>query len=304
MDDKIAKFVALVEAGSYTKAARELRLSQPALTIAVAKLEEELGTTLVVKGERPLRFTATGKLVYEAGLKQKVAMESLVTDLKLAVHQKPEVRLGVVDSVAAMVLSDPDAFDNFSNRVNLSLTVNNSRYLQDLVAERKVDCAVVVERYASHPFTSNHLGTEAMVLVASPECAPVVEQDMQKHRISRFISYDEPSLTARTIRNNLHDRGVEVETLVAATIPDLMLNLVLRGKGAAVLPYLLVKPYLDSGKLVAPEQGGKAVIVPRNFSVLSLGGKLLSDQLTGFIDQIAAIMHAYYNECTARYNQN
>lgn len=302
MDDKIAKFVALVEAGSYTKAARELRLSQPALTIAVAKLEEELGTTLVVKGERPLRFTSAGKLVYETGLKQKVAMESLAADLKIAVHQKPEVRLGVVDSVAAMLLSDPEAFDSFSNSVSLTLTVNNSRYLQDLVGERKLDCAVVVERYATHPFTSVHVGTEPMVLVATPEYTPLVEADMEKHKISQFISYDEPSLTARSIRNSLHDRGVEVKTLVAATIPDLMLNLALRGKGAVVLPYLLVKPYLDSGELVAPLLEGKAVIVQRNFSVLSLSNRLLSDQLAGFIDTIGRIMQGIYDECMGRYS--
>lgn len=302
MDDKIAKFVALVDAGSYTKAAKNLQISQPALTIAIAKLEDELGTTLVAKGERPLRFTPAGKLVYESGLRQRASMESLMAELKQAVHQKPEMRLGVVDTVAGMLLSDLTTLDAFSNKVNLSLTVNNSRYLQDQVGERKLDCAIVVERYAAHPFTSRHIGTEAMLLVSAPEYVDQVEADMKKHKILNFISYDEPSLTTRAIKNFLHDNGVEVGVATAATIPDIMLNLVLRGKGVAVLPYLLVKPHLLSGTLVTPKLDGKTVVVPRNFAVLTLDNKFLPEAVTAFIDDVANIMGTQYAECTSNYN--
>ena len=121
--------------GSPAEAARKLRLSQPALTIAIAKLEEELGITLVVKGERPLRFTPAGKAVYQTGLKQQAVMESLKAELKHSLHEKPEVRLGMVDTVAAMLLSSPSVLDTFSDITNLSLTVNNSRYLQNQVGE-------------------------------------------------------------------------------------------------------------------------------------------------------------------------
>ena len=124
---------------------------------------------------------------------------------------------------------------------------------------------------------------------------------MAKHRITNFITYDEPSLTTRSIKHALHDKSIEVNTSITATIPDLMLNLVLRSKGCAVLPYLLVRSYLASGELVLPRYNEAAMMVPRNFSVLALSNRVLPAYITSFLDDIAAIMTVQYNECLDKY---
>ncbi len=64
MEDRLQKFAALIDSGSFTKAAGELHISQPALSAAVAKLERELHTTLILRGMRPLKLTPSGDAAY------------------------------------------------------------------------------------------------------------------------------------------------------------------------------------------------------------------------------------------------
>ena len=60
----LAYFVALVEAGSISKAARQLYLSQPSLTKTLHLLEEELGVALVSRSSSGIRLTQAGEKVY------------------------------------------------------------------------------------------------------------------------------------------------------------------------------------------------------------------------------------------------
>ncbi len=53
-------FAAVARHGSITAAAHELRVSQPSLTVAIHKLEEELGATLLLRDHRGVRLTSTG----------------------------------------------------------------------------------------------------------------------------------------------------------------------------------------------------------------------------------------------------
>ena len=53
-------FQVIARCGSMTRAARELRLSQPTLTVAMQRLERELGTTLLLRDPRGVSLTETG----------------------------------------------------------------------------------------------------------------------------------------------------------------------------------------------------------------------------------------------------
>ena len=66
MHNRLQFFVRLVETGSYTKAAKDLYLSQPALSIAIQKLERELDAKLIVRSHRSFKLTEAGKVAYAA----------------------------------------------------------------------------------------------------------------------------------------------------------------------------------------------------------------------------------------------
>ncbi len=79
--DQLAAFAAVVKAGSFTRAARELHLTQPALSRRIAGLEERLGTALVVRGPRQLTLTDAGRRLLGFVHAQRALEDELLTEL-------------------------------------------------------------------------------------------------------------------------------------------------------------------------------------------------------------------------------
>src|SRR6185437_309706 len=82
MDHRYRKFLAVAETGSFSAAAGRLRVTQPAITIAVASLEHSLGVKLYVRRHKPLELTAEGRAVVEAA--RKIARED--DTMRAALH--------------------------------------------------------------------------------------------------------------------------------------------------------------------------------------------------------------------------
>lgn len=62
---RLAYFVSVVEAGSFTAAAERLGITKAVVSHQVARLEEELNTTLLIRTTRTIRLTDAGKVFYE-----------------------------------------------------------------------------------------------------------------------------------------------------------------------------------------------------------------------------------------------
>ena len=145
MDDKLQKFAALVEAGSYTKAAQNLHISQPALSIAIAKLEKNLKAQLLTSsGRQGLKLTAAGKLAYDAALEHRATEHNLQLLLAGMREEKVQLRIGMIDSIAALLCSQEEPLRTLEQQTELGLFVANSSSLRAAVLSDQIDLAVVV----------------------------------------------------------------------------------------------------------------------------------------------------------------
>ncbi len=75
-------FAAVVEAGSLTAAAAELRLSQPSLSVAIGKLESELGVPLLVRSPRGVEPTSAGRYLLDASSRVLGDVEQITQNLR------------------------------------------------------------------------------------------------------------------------------------------------------------------------------------------------------------------------------
>src|SRR5580704_8481142 len=133
MDDRLQKFARLVELGSFTRAAAELHISQPALTLAIHKLERELRASLLIRARRKLELTDAGRLVYVAAIEHRTTNENLLTNLVELTRERPKVVIGMIDSIAAAFSGAVQPLDNLEAQADVSIVVNNSRYLREAV---------------------------------------------------------------------------------------------------------------------------------------------------------------------------
>ena len=89
--DGFRMFIRVVEAGSFSKAARDLGVTQPTVTRQVAALESRLGARLLNRNTRRLSVTELGQLYYE---KSKVLLDTYEETENLAPGRQAPVRAG------------------------------------------------------------------------------------------------------------------------------------------------------------------------------------------------------------------
>lgn len=286
MDDRLYKFSVLVEIGNFTRAAEELHISQPALSLAIQKLERELGVALLLRTGRRLELTPAGHAVYTASLEHQDVASNLRETLRRLSRKRPSVTIGMVDSVADM-LCDSDAFERLEKQADVTIVVNNSRYLREGVERRKLDLAFTIDDELEHDgLKSEVVGEERLRLVFRQDLAEVMTASLQKKRLDNFISYDKPSTTYRHIHRFFTDNNIEVRARLYSTSPDVMLNLVLQGKGCAVLPERLVHAYLQDEAFIS-------LLSPaaRPIAVMAAVNKTLPPHLKTFLQEAKSLLH-------------
>lgn len=246
MEERLRKFAKLAETRSFTKAASELHTSQPALSVAIAKLERELGAVLINRDI--LQLTPAGQLAYRHAQQLEVQRSNLQYELQSLKGQKPQFALGIIDSLADTLLISSGQLEKLEQKVAVNLSVNNSRYLLDALENNKLDMVCVVQptTLPAKKFQFKNLGSEPLIGVMSPEHKPLA---VSKH-VPNFLAYDQNSNTNRLIQKYFASKQITVKNVFHSTSPEIILHMTLGNRGGAVLPYSLVAPHIASGQLV------------------------------------------------------
>ncbi len=129
---------------SFTKAAKNLYVSQPALSMAVRKLEEELGITIFNRSSAPLNLTEEGKVFIEA----LEAVRATEQTMRLRLADMAELKSGHLTVSGENFVSSfimPDILMEFSHRyagITVDLTESNSPGLRELLLTEAIDLLI------------------------------------------------------------------------------------------------------------------------------------------------------------------
>ena len=105
--DDVRTFVAVVDAKSVSAAARELHLTQSAVTRRVQRFELALGTRLIDRRRRPFALTAEGAGAVERCRRMMAAVADLTGSVRAAAGPAGEIRLGVAHALNESTLIGP-----------------------------------------------------------------------------------------------------------------------------------------------------------------------------------------------------
>src|SRR6185369_11055647 len=163
---------ALAEAGSVQKASDRLHLTQSAVSRQIQRLEDELGTTLLDRRNKPPTLTPTGRLVLERGRQILAAVD----DLRLASANggEPEgpLRIGLAHSLTESGIAEPlYRLARGFPRLSLSLTGGWTSGLVAAIGSGEIDAAIVLEGGDSPAVApgvaSRALGRESFFVMAA-----------------------------------------------------------------------------------------------------------------------------------------
>ncbi|QGY46300.1 LysR family transcriptional regulator [Maribellus comscasis] len=131
--------------GSFSSAARHLKITQPALSLQIQKLEEEIGFKLLDRTKRPLRFTEEGKYFYHKSIDiLKMVEELKQTSFELSEEVKGNVHVGIIPTLAPYLVP---LFINELNRSYPDLQIEVTEFkTEDIISKLKLgdlDCGIL-----------------------------------------------------------------------------------------------------------------------------------------------------------------
>lgn len=296
MEDRLQKFTALVDAETFTRAAEVLHISQPALSTAIQKLERELGVELLRRDGTRFQLTSAGRLAYIEGKELLARRKNLKFQVANLKHEKVPLSIGMIDSVADALFGEPDALAELEKSTEISLSINNSAFLRQAVEQGRLDVAIIARQppKLSPQLVVENLGAEPLLFVTHVDQREAANEQVGQGIVSRFLSYNQTSTTHRLILDAAVRANIELRPIFYSTSPEIILKQVLRQKGMAALPQLLVQNYIQKGQL-APVRIGDSCVVSRQIIALRPVNRQLPSAVHGVLAQIQQALAALMN---------
>ena len=209
MDPKLHTFLTLCQTMNYRLAAERLHLSQPAVTKQIQSLEQMLQTKLFHYDGHALHKTEECLLLERYAISQQYQFEEL--QLALAGKKRLKLRIGATKTIGDYVLIDAikDYLGNPTHE--LSLVVDNTKHLLQMLDENQLDFAVIEGTFSKTKYDSYLMRMEPFVGICaknSPLCGKLVAiEDLLSQTI---IVREEGSGTRRIFEERLIAAGYEL----------------------------------------------------------------------------------------------
>jgi DNA-binding transcriptional LysR family regulator len=243
-------FMEIARLGNFTKAAERLHVAQPAVSMAIKDLEEELELTLFNRSGRRVSLTAEGEIFL--GHAQK-----LLDDLAAAHQQmadlrglgKGEVRVGIPPMLSAYYF--PDIICDFTRRypnLHLSIFGEGASRIQKMITAGEIDMGVVGGNTAlPEELESRHLIREEVV-VCVPAGHPFAGRSavtLSEFAGERLVFYKEGYYLREFISGMLKEFDQSLDIVFETNLFSLVKSLVMRGLGISVFLKMVVAAETD-----------------------------------------------------------
>ena len=245
-------FVAVVEEGGFSAAARKLNVSRAVIGKRVAALEKEMGAQLLIRTTRHVSTTGAGTEFYERA--RSIVSEFAVASQEVVRNQsEPEgiVKISVPMSFGQLHLT-PVLLDFMRQHPKIVVHLTLSDRYVDVLAEG-YDLVLRIGEIEDSSLIMRRIATLNRILCASSAYVegagmPSVPNDLVHHRILHY-GYERTGQVWQLESEN-GTTSVEVGVSFCANNGDVLLAAAIADQGIALLPRFIANPALEDGRLV------------------------------------------------------
>jgi len=248
-------FRKVVEEGSFSKAAERVYRTQPAVSIAIRRLEEEIGAPLFERSQKTPALTDVGQVIYDYA-KQILSLRDQALDgvAEMKLLKRGRVRIGANESTSHYLL--PQIILDYLKRypqVKVEIFGDSSDHLPREVLDGKVDFALMAFEAVDSDLKSFPLLKDELVLIMHPDHplakrAAVTVEELGKES---FVAHNvKTGSRQRVIEAFAHHRTPLNITLELATIETIKRFVQLK-IGLGFVPRMCVAEELERGSLAA-----------------------------------------------------
>ena len=259
-------FVAVAEERSFSKAARRLHRTQPAVSQAIRRLEDALGDRLFDRSSRTGTLTEAGILLLDhASRLLRMAAEAQSAVRELHEMRRGRVVIGANEAAVHSVL--PFIRDFAASHPSVTVDVRRvpSRRIATELLDRALDFGVMTFQPAGRALQAVPLGSDELVLLANPSHPLAARKRVTIAEVGRevVIAHNDPSPTRERVLRAYERRHAPINIQISLPSLDGIKRAVEMGVGVAVLPRRCALTELERGHLVAvriPELSTRRIV--------------------------------------------
>jgi len=236
---------------SFSKAADELYISQPAVTKHIRNLELKIGMRLIRRGRGEFALTEAGKTLYRH--MQKISSHLMEIENVLGILQKDHhgfLRIGTTESYSKCLM--PKLLSGFQTSfpaIKISLDVGNSEEIARNLSTYQNDLAVIGVMKVPSKFESIPFLKEELVLIVSPKHPLSRRKSVSLKELEGYplIIRARGSTTRRILLQAFKEIGVRPSLMVEAGSSEFIKQWVSEGKGVSVIVKRIVEDEAKRG---------------------------------------------------------
>lgn len=272
-------FTVVADTGGMSKAAKELHISQPSISQAVAELERYYGVKLFERLSQKIYLTKEGELmlsfsrhILDSFAQMEAAMNQAVEKTSLTIGCSVSVGTCLIDAI----------LDEAKRRIPKCRThviVANSSEIEQEVVTNQVDFGIVEGMIRNQELFVTPVCKDELVLVCGTghPLATKGEITLDMLQGQDYVSRESGSAERNQLERIFEDYGLQLDRTFCSTNTEAIKNAVIHGRGVAIFSKRMVEKEIQAGEMVIlPIKGMK---VTRDINLIIHKNKFLSDEI-------------------------
>ncbi|GAK01921.1 LysR family transcriptional regulator YeiE [Geomicrobium sp. JCM 19037] len=271
VDERLKIFVTVVDEQHFTKAAEKLLISQPNVSIALKKLEETYGTTLLIRSSKSVKLTPTGERLYVRAKQILALYEQIHTEIDtLHNHVQGKLHIGASFSIGEYLVPNMlhDVYTDFPN-LEVEVTIANTEEIVQKVANLDVEFGFI-EGKTEHKDVWVQPFMEDELRIAASRHHPLLARatiDIQDLYGQAWVMRERGSGTRNYFDEFLFKHHIQPKSVTTIGSNQGVKEAVMRNLGLSILSKHVIQQDVERGTLVVIPLD--AVKMQRMFSFIS-----------------------------------
>ena len=290
LSDSMRVFITVADKKNFSKAAKALSLTQPAVSFQIQTLEQYYQTMLFDRVNRHVKLTAAGELLLDYAVHMNNLQAELERNMQqLTGHVKGELLIGASTTIGEYIL--PYVVGSFKQDypdVNVTIQIMNTKDIGNAVGNKTFDLGIIEGPLDLTESMETHKFLEDELVLAMPADHPLATKGaitLEELKTLPYITREPGSGSRLIFEQALIDADFDIEDLnivMELGSTTSIKSAIMGGLGISTISKWAIQDLVKSGKVVALNIEG--LTLTRNFNIILNNDKFQSEATGKFLD--------------------
>lgn len=272
-------FTTVADAGGMSKAAKELHITQPSISQAIAELERYYGVKLFERLSQKIYLTKEGELMLSFSRHILDSFEQMEKAMNQAV-EKSSLRIGCSVSVGTCLIEEilDEAWERIP-QCQISVVVANSSEIERAILTNEVDIGIVEGILKNKDLVITPVCEDELVVVCGRQHPLGRETSVTLDMLQGqdYASRESGSAERNQYEKLFEEAGLQLNRVFCSTNTEAIKNAVIHGRGIAVFSRRMVKEEVARGDMLVIRV--RDIEVKRNIDLVMHKNKYISNEI-------------------------